>query len=558
MQRRGSSRDAAEPAADSGDDDTRSVLQARLRLVFTVLAGVALFYAASHLAALLLTGSTSSPPLAGRISTWVIGVGNALLALRCGRGRRSLTELHTLDATATAVTCWLLAALLSHVGPANEASISIQLSVTYVLMARAVLLPSSGRRTLSVGALALIPAGLVGTWVRMGPLELPATAGDWLMNGWIVFRNLVVTAFLATLTSQVIYGLRKQVQTSARIGQYVLREKLGEGGMGVVYRATHALLRRDTAVKLLLPNRVGAVELARFEREVKLTAQLTHPNTVAIFDYGRTPDGVFYYAMEYLDGGDLEQLVSYAGALPPARVIWILEQVCRALSEAHALGLIHRDVKPGNVLVCERGREGDVAKIVDFGLVKDLNASDESGLTHDQSLTGTPLYLAPEAITAPEGLDARSDLYSLGALAYFLLVGRPPFTARSIIEICAAHLHQPASAPSEERPGISPELDAAILRCLAKPPAARFQAAAELRTALLSDGSAGAWNAESASAWWHEHRARFRAHCEAGRQSRGSDHVSGTDNTVRIRVDLAGRDNPKTPPRSMTKTDVRT
>lgn len=138
--------------------------------------------------------------------------------------------------------------------------------------------------------------------------------------------------------------------------------------------------------------------------------------------------------------------------------------VCRALSEAHALGLIHRDVKPGNVLLCERGREGDVAKIVDFGLVKALNASDDSRLTKDQALTGTPLYLAPASITAPEAVDARSDLYALGALAYFLLVGRPPFKAASIVEICAAHLHEPASPPSEEHPGIPPALDAAILR----------------------------------------------------------------------------------------------
>lgn len=543
---RGSAREAAAPPAGAADDDTRALLQARLRLVFTVLAGVALFYALSHTATVLVTDPGATPPLPVRVVTWLIGVGNALLVLRLRRGRRSLSELHTLDAGATAVTCWLIAGLLTQSGPANEASISIQLSMTYVLLARGVLLPSSGRRTLLVAVAALVPAGLVGTWLRVNaPGE---AAGDWLLHGWIVFRNLAVTGFLATLASQVIYGLRKQVQTSARIGQYVLREKLGEGGMGVVYRATHALLRRDTAVKLLLPNRVGALDLARFEREVKLTAQLTHPNTVAIFDYGRTPDGVFYYAMEYLDGGDLEQLVSYAGPLPPARVVWILEQICRALSEAHALGLIHRDVKPGNVLLCERGREGDVAKIVDFGLVKDLNASDDSRLTKDQALTGTPLYLAPESITSPDAVGARSDLYALGALAYFLLVGRPPFKAGSIVEICAAHLHKPASPPSEERPGISPALDAAILRCLEKSPDARFANADELRTALLASGSGDGWNAESASAWWREHRAPFRAHTQARRKARSGGEVSGTDSTVRIRVDFERRGTPEDAP----------
>ena len=209
---------------------------------------------------------------------------------------------------------------------ANEASISLLLGLTYVMMARALLLPSSAARTLLVCVLAVLPGGLVATWLRVAGLGYPARTNDWISHGYVVLRNCAVITFLAVLASSVIYGLRRRVREIARVGQYVLREKVGVGGMGVVYRATHALLRRDTAVKLLLPDRISPHGLLRFEREVKLTALLTHQNTVSVFDYGRTPDGVFYYAMEFLEGGDLDQLVAYAGPLEPARAIWILER----------------------------------------------------------------------------------------------------------------------------------------------------------------------------------------------------------------------------------------
>jgi eukaryotic-like serine/threonine-protein kinase len=522
---------------DLSDDDTRGVLQTRLALVFTVLSGVALFYALSYVVSVLLSDAGPTAPPHVPFVTLAIGVGNGLLALRCRRGRRSLSELRTLDAGSTSLTCWMIAGQLAQIRPANEASISLQLSMTYVLMARAVLLPSSGRRTLLICAVALVPSGLLATWLRVDALGRAAGSRDWLLQGWVVFRNFGVTAFLATLASQVIYGLRKQVRESARVGQYVLRAKLGEGGMGAVYRATHALLRRDTAVKLLLPSRLGAESVTRFEREVKLTAQLTHPNTVAVFDYGRTPDGVFYYAMEHLEGGNLEELVSYAGPLSPARVVWILEQVCRALSEAHALGMIHRDVKPSNVLLCERGREGDVAKILDFGLVKDLNASDDARLTQNQALTGTPLYLSPESIASPDAVGAQSDIYSLGAVAHFLLVGAPPFAGATVVEVCAAHLHVPAVAPSQCRPGVSPVLDAVILRCLEKQPNARFRSAHELRDALLRHVGEDTWNAERAARWWQTHRDGFRAHCDARRrvQKSASDRsIAESDEKMRI------------------------
>jgi len=529
--------EAPTEAASTSDDETRHLLQTRLILVFSVLAGVGLFYSLSPYLVSPAPNEGEAPMRPNPLSTFSIALANAAVVVRCRLGKRSLRELRLLDAGATLLTCWAIAISFTGVRPEGEAIVSIQLGMTYVLLARAVLLPSSGRRTLVLSGLAVIPAGVVGVGLGLSLLPPGTGVSETLSEAFLVLRNLGLTTFLATLTSNVIYGLRRQVRASARIGQYLLREKIGEGGMGVVYRATHALLRRDTALKLLLPTRIGPENLARFEREVKITACLTHPNTVAVYDYGRTPDGVFYYAMEHLDGGDLELLVDYAGPLEPGRAIWILEQICRALAEAHALGLIHRDIKPGNLLICERGREPDVAKVVDFGLVKDLKMSEEVALTQSEALTGTPLYMAPEAITSPHALDARADLYSLGAVAYFLLVGRPVFTGNTIVEVCAAHLHTPAPAP-----GISPELDAIVLRCLAKAPDARFAEASALHRALATCPGRDTWTSETASAWWREHGARFRAHAARRRKERhGSSHSLASEAEGRVRIDLETR-----------------
>jgi eukaryotic-like serine/threonine-protein kinase len=529
----------------TSDDETRQLLQSRLWLVFSVLAGIGFFYSLSPLFYSLFLPVSESTTRPSVLVTFGIAVANAGFALRCRLGKRGLGELRLLDALSMLLTCWVMAVSFNRVRPAGEAALSLQLGLTWVLLARAILLPSSGRRTFVLCVLALLPAGFIGTELRLEALGRAARPGETLSEAFLASRNLALTAFLATLTSNVIYGLRRQVRASARIGQYLLREKIGEGGMGVVYRATHALLRRDTALKLLLPSRIGGENLVRFEREVKLTASLTHPNTVAVYDYGRTPEGIFYYAMEHLDGGDLEQLVGYAGPLGPGRVIWILEQVCRALGEAHALGLIHRDIKPANILVCERGREPDVAKVVDFGLVKDLNLGADAALTQRETLAGTPLYMAPEAIRSPESLDARADLYSLGAVAYFLLVGRPVFAANTLVEVCAAHLHTPPTAPSVLSSEVAPELDAIVLRCLEKDPAARFGDAAALLAALRVCPGRDQWSVERAGEWWREHGARFRLHAAAGRKARfDTAPALGSETDGRVRIDLETRSQP--------------
>jgi serine/threonine protein kinase len=302
------------------------------------------------------------------------------------------------------------------------------------------------------------------------------------------------------------------VALARQVGQYTLDEKIGEGGMGVVYRARHALLRRPTAIKLLPPGRAGLVNLRRFEREVQQTARLTHPNTVAIYDYGRTPDGVFYYAMELLDGITLDELVRTGGALPPARAIHILRQVCGALGEAHDLGLVHRDIKPANIILTERGGEADIVKVVDFGLVRHIDTSGtEVTATAANVLTGTPLYMAPEAIRSEDAVDGRSDLYALGAVAYFLLTGLPVFEGRTMVEVCAHHLHTTPVPPSQRAKGTIPaDLEAVVLRCLAKAPDERVRHARALRDALDRCADAGAWSAEEASRWWAAWRSQPR------------------------------------------------
>jgi serine/threonine-protein kinase len=285
-----------------------------------------------------------------------------------------------------------------------------------------------------------------------------------------------------------------------RVGAYELEGKLGEGGMGVVYKANHALLGRPAAIKFLASAQASEHALLRFEREVRVTSRLTHPNTISIYDFGRTAGGAFYYAMEYVDGLDLQTLVERRGPQPPARVAHLLAQLAGALAEAHAAGLIHRDVKPANVMVCERGGMLDVVKVLDFGLVKETNA--RSAASSDGELVvGTPLYLSPEAITAPESVDARSDLYALGALGYFLLTGGAPFSGTDVVDVCRKHLYASPVPISLRTPAPVPHVLATlVMSCLAKSRDDRPVSADAVRAALSP--LAAEWTQRRAAATW--------------------------------------------------------
>ena len=425
----------------------------------------------------------------------------------CARGPALSTGLlETIDAAAVALVLVGFAAQALLVPPAfaSEVTRSLALILTQMAIVRAVLVPSTAVRTAGVSLLAALPTAAV--ILRLSPP--PATDPVVFWNDR--FFSLLWTAcavFVAALVSHVIYGLREEIQKARRLGQYTLEEKLGEGGMGSVYRARHAMLRRPTAIKLLPPKKAGEAALARFEREVQLTASLSHPNTVSVFDYGRTPDGIFYYAMEYLEGTDLDALVRGDGPQPPARVAQVLRQVASALVEAHGIGLIHRDIKPENIILCERGGVPDVAKVVDFGLVRDLEPASGARLTQDNVVQGTPLYLSPEAIRAPDAVDARSDLYGLGAVGYYLVTGTHVFSGATTVEVCSHHLHSRPVPPSERlgRP-VPAGLERLILACLEKDPAHRPGSAAELRDALGNLDDVGRWGEREARAWWERWR----------------------------------------------------
>lgn len=415
------------------------------------------------------------------------------LWLMARRGGRSRAFLHAADAGSALVQSALLGALLFTLRLDRRPEFGPTLGLTHMLILRAAFVPSTPLRTAAItgASWALFTAAVGLRYLRPGEGEAAAAArAVWFL---VVWGGFALAA--STLITRIIYGLAERARAALRLGVYELDARLGEGAMGVVYRARHAMLRRPTAVKLLRPDRAGASALARFEREVQLTASLSHPNVVAVYDYGRTPDGVFYYAMEHVDGIDLDALVRGDGPQPAARVIDLLRQAAEGLGEAHAAGLIHRDVKPANLMVARRAR-GEILKVLDFGLV--APATETDGDAKPQALVGTPLFMAPETLRG-QGPDARSDLYSLGAVAYWLLTGRPVFDGATLVELCAKHLEGEVVPPSARTTNEIPAaLEALVLACLAKRPEARPSSAMALRDALDAI-AAPAWPVD---AWW--------------------------------------------------------
>ena len=360
-----------------------------------------------------------------------------------------------------------------------------------------------------VGAWTWMPKYEIGVTTEVDYAEAfhPLNIVQWMFTG--IYTLLGVCSVAIFVFTLVVARLRREAQKAAveakQLGQYVLDRKLGSGGMGVVYKGHHAMLRRPTAIKMLNVDLVNDVSIQRFEREVQITCQLNHPNTVAVYDYGRTPEGVFYYAMEYLDGIDLQVLIERYGPQPESRVIRILTQVCGSLFEAHSQGLVHRDIKPANIMINRRGSEPDLVKVLDFGLVKALDEQKQSGLTTN-GLTGTPLYMSPEAIHSPQLVDTRSDIYAVGAVGYFLLTGQPVFNAQSLVELCRQHVSQiPDSLSLRLGRAVSPALENAILACLEKNPAKRPQTARDLALRLAKAPTANEWSLEEADGWWGRH-----------------------------------------------------
>jgi serine/threonine-protein kinase len=510
--------------AQERDEESRAYLQERLEKLsglmfwaFVVLLGFTF---------LMYFGYPEIEPEDEWIINWFSLAGVIVLAIiwRVYLVRRTLTieQLYRIDTIYAISTGLAFGASAWFARELRPSAYGCLLYASFMVLLRAIVLPSTGSRTLVTGILTFLPMTCVAIAVS-GRQELPAWA---FVIADLVISTIIIT--IATIGSQIIYGLRRQVSVAMQLGQYTLDRKIGEGGMGEVYRAHHALLRRPTAVKLLIPDRIGGGTVERFEREVQHMSQLTHPNTVAVFDYGRNPEGIFYYAMEYLDGINLEELVAAYGPQPADRVVAILIQVCGALHEAHHNRIIHRDIKPANIILCERGAQPDVAKVVDFGLVKEI-AEDSS--RSQRLILGTPAYIAPEAVSAPESAGPPADLYALGATGYFLLTGKPVFEGDSSVEVCLAHVERDPVPPSKVTDNPIPAaLERIIMRCLEKTPEKRPDAQAlakELRALPPFDG----WSEATAQDWWREFRKKEKAASEVA-----------TEPTITMTIDLGLRE----------------
>ncbi len=369
-----------------------------------------------------------------------------------------------------------------------------------------IFIPNTWRRA----ALIVIPATAIPLVTTLLLYALDAQVAAVTDLRWMITSSLLaaVAAAAALFGTYTVNPLHTAVFKAKKFGQYRLRQKLGSGGMGEVYLADHQLLKRPSAIKLIRPGHDTDLRaLARFELEVQATAKLSHWNTVEIFDYGRTDDGTFYYVMEYLPGMSLYDLVRRHGPMPAARVAHFLTQTCGALGEAHAAGLIHRDIKPANIFAAERGGLHDVAKLLDFGLV--TAASGEALIDADQPVVakgfaGSPLYMSPEQATGNGEPNFCSDIYSLGATAYFLLTGQPPFSGTSTSQVLRAHAKETVLPPSNIRPEIPTDLEAVVLACLAKEPNHRFADVRQLQDALASCACAGQWTEQLAARWWNQ------------------------------------------------------
>lgn len=317
--------------------------------------------------------------------------------------------------------------------------------------------------------------------------------------------KMVLGGAVAIFGVYTINVLRTEAFHAKQLGQYRLSRSLGAGGMGEVYLAHHYLMKRPCAIKIIRPEKAGDSNvLARFEREVHASSKLSHWNNIDIYDYGRTDDGTFYYVMEYLPGLNVSDLVHRFGPLPPGRVIHLLRQICDALSEAHSQGMIHRDIKPANVFAAKRGGFYDVAKLLDFGLAKPIASEEDSSLTQEGMITGSPLFMSPEQASGEHEPDARSDIYSVGILAYFMLTGHAPFEYDRPIKVIIAHAHEPVVPPSEKVTSVPHDLEAIVMRCLAKDPEDRFQSIRDVAADLEKCESFGTWRQDDAVLWWTE------------------------------------------------------
>lgn len=484
--------------------ETRSLLRSRLRMASLMLAtGFSVFF----LRQLFLVNYSSAPELFllifhGLTAVTLLTVGGRL----CQKCTFDLSTLRAAELIIFGVPSLFFIAMQ---WMAIKDNVPFLIGVTapwmLLILTYSLYIPNTWRRAAWVlGLFAAAPAVLcfVATFFEMPGYAHVGT----VYNISTVFMTMTLAAYIGTWGVHTINRLRREAFEARQLGQYRLKRLLGAGGMGEVHLAEHQLMKRPVAIKLIKAGIANdPTALARFHREVQATAKLTHWNSVEVFDYGHTDDGTFYYVMEYLPGKSLADLVQQHGAMSPARVVSILEQVCEALAEAHKLGLIHRDIKPGNIFAAERGGVYDVAKLLDFGLAKPIvtNAADIS-LTQQGAITGSPLFMSPEQATGDAAADARSDIYALGCVAYYMLTGHAPFEESNAVKVLLAHAQRQPVPPSKLQPGIPADLERIVLKCLEKKPADRYSTVVALWSAFAETGLHGKWTRDDAAHWWQE------------------------------------------------------
>jgi serine/threonine-protein kinase len=453
----------------------------------------------------MLAGLWPYPGLPISIAGLVLSLSLAVLAVRLQQRPVLLMDI---SAGFMILICLLAGILSQWVPPPLAPRISW---LCLVILAYPAIVPATPERTLWLSLLAAT-MDPVGLWIS----HLRGVAFDHTVFYYVWdFVPTYLTALIAVVPAKIIRGLNHQVRRARELGSYRLDEVLGKGGMGEVYRATHQMLARPAAVKLIRAEVLGQsspdgarVIIERFRREAEAAASLRSPHTIGLYDFGAADDGTFFLVMELLDGLDLQSLVERFGPLPPERVAYLLRQACASLEEAHSRGLIHRDVKPSNIFTCRMGLQTDFVKVLDFGLVKAKNepARRDMMLTAPDATAGTPAYIAPEMVRGDSVIDHRVDIYALGCVAYWLLTGHLVFEAPNAIQLMIAHSQTPPVPPSERiELEIPPAFDAVVLACLAKRADDRPANAAELSRRLAAAVSGEGWTEDKAQRWWNRH-----------------------------------------------------
>jgi serine/threonine-protein kinase len=502
--------------------EARAVLSRRLRVLTPLLLSVSVFYFFRNL------GSPTEIP-ASRFGLLVqlvlLALMTACAAPLYGAAGLSLRGLRTLElilfGLAATYLAWLQCFTLLEAWGVREASpahgpIVLRLALgasavrwLLLIVAYGVVIPNTTRRCAVVlGPLVAMPL-IIAAGAALGS---PAARGSFWIAVLQMAASLIAGAGAALFVCSRGNALPPQALESELIGQYLLKGPLRSGGMGEVFLAEHVLLKRPCALKLVRPSASRDPDVRRrFEREARAMAALRHPNAVTVHDCGQAPDGTLYYVMEYLPGLTLEEMVVRDGPLPPRRVVALLRQLCDALAEAHGQGILHLDIKPGNVVVVGSPNVGEAAKLLDFGLAREVGRVGLSFQSSGAEGAGSPQYMAPEQAAGRGPLDSRTDLYGVGGVAYFLLTGRPPFECDSALQLVLAHACDPVTPPRRLRPEVPADLEAVVLRCLEKEPAGRFAAVAEVDRALAACACADSV-AEPIRAPHHHHDAPTMLH----------------------------------------------